>query len=299
MNRIELLRQEMGATDRKRDEALIAPKEIVRHVDIAYDNKNSKWNLLDVYRPKDRSDLLPVIISVHGGGWVYGDKEVYQFYCMELAKEGFAVVNFSYRLAPEYKFPAPLEDINKVMEWVFEHGAEYGMDLNNIFFVGDSAGAHLVSLYMGICTNPEYAKEYDFKVPAGLRPKAAALNCGVYDFYKELDNIESNTSELAEVIFTEETREEQLKLFQPVTVVTKEFPPVFLMTCEYDFLVGQAPFMKKALEKAGVYYEYHVYGKGQKEIGHVFHCNIRLKEAKKCNKEECEFFKRFLEENRM
>ena len=104
MKQSELLRQGMGATDKKRDEGLFAPKEIVRHVNIAYDNKDSKWNLLDVYRPKDRSDLLPVIISVHGGGWVYGDKEVYQFYCMELAKEGFAVVNFSYRLAPEYKF---------------------------------------------------------------------------------------------------------------------------------------------------------------------------------------------------
>ena len=294
MKQLEEFRKGAGEGDKKRDEGLLVPKEIERYVDIAYDNKDSKWNLLDVYCPKERNGLLPVIVSVHGGGWVYGDKEVYQFYCMELAKEGFAVVNFSYRLAPEYKFPAALEDTNAVMEWVFEHGAEYGMDLENIFFVGDSAGAHLASLYIGICTKPEYAKKYDFKIPEGLKPKAAALNCGVYDFYEELRNEESNVRGLAEAIFEEKKRKEQLELFQPVNVVTKEFPPVFLMTCENDFLAGQAPFMKRALEKAGVFHEYHLYGEGQKEIGHVFHCNIRLEEAKKCNKAECDFFKRFI-----
>lgn len=56
--------------------------------------------------------MIPVIVSVHGGGWGYGDKERYQYYCMSLAQQGFAVVNFSYRLASKYKFPAPLEDTN-------------------------------------------------------------------------------------------------------------------------------------------------------------------------------------------
>ena len=55
---------------------------------------------LDVYRPKlNIKGKLPVIMSVHGGGWVYGDKDVYQWYCMNLAQRGFAVVNYSYRLA--------------------------------------------------------------------------------------------------------------------------------------------------------------------------------------------------------
>lgn len=61
---------------------------------------------------------LPVIVSVHGGGWVFGSKEGYQFYCMSLAQLGFTIVNFSYRLAPEFPFPANIEDINSVMSWV-------------------------------------------------------------------------------------------------------------------------------------------------------------------------------------
>ena len=67
---------------------------------------------MDVYRPRDTDAVIPVIVSVHGGGWGYGDKERYQYYCMSLAQQGFAVVNFSYRLASKYKFPAPLEDTN-------------------------------------------------------------------------------------------------------------------------------------------------------------------------------------------
>lgn len=97
-----------------------------------------------------RGRPLPAIVSVHGG-WVYGSKEVYQFYCMSLARRGFAVVNFSYRLAPKHKFPAPLEDANAVFHWVLAHAGEYGFDPERIFAVGDSAGANILRLYSAAC----------------------------------------------------------------------------------------------------------------------------------------------------
>lgn len=295
MKQSDMLRQSAGNEDKKRNAGLSVPDEIVRYVNIAYDNQDSKWNLLDVYRPKEDNFCLPVIVNVHGGGWVYGDKDIYQFYCMELAKEGFVVINYSYRLAPEYKFPAALEDTNKVLEWAFEHGTEYGMDLNNIFFVGDSAGAHLAALYIGICTNSDYAKNYKFKIPTGLQPKAVVLNCGIYDIYEELNNKDSMISGLLEEIFEGGIEKKNLKIFNPIDVVTKRFPPTYLMTCENDFLAYQAPFMKNVLERFEVYHEYHLYGKGKKELGHVFQCNIRLEEAIECNIAECNFLKMFVE----
>lgn len=108
--------------------------------------KIKSGNSLDVYRPKATNieEKLPVIVSVHGGGWVYGDKEGYQYYCMSLAQRGFAVVNFSYRLAPESKFPASIIDTNLVFGWILDHAEEYGFDTENIFAVGDSAGAHML-----------------------------------------------------------------------------------------------------------------------------------------------------------
>ena len=98
-------RKDFGNSDKKRDEGLSVPADIVRFDDILYgdDKKFRKWQFLDVYRPKEipLKEKIPVIVSVHGGAWVYGDKDVYQWYCMRLAQRGFAVVNFSYRLAPE------------------------------------------------------------------------------------------------------------------------------------------------------------------------------------------------------
>ena len=81
---------------------------------------------------------------------------------MSIAQRGFAVVNFTYRLAPEYQFPAPMEDTNSVFAWILDNKDKYGMDVANLFAVGDSAGGQILSLYADICTNAEYAKEYDF-----------------------------------------------------------------------------------------------------------------------------------------
>jgi len=136
-----MMRHGAALNDDKRDAGLMTPGDVKRVDDIKYGP--ARENVLDVYYPKNGNEPYPVIISVHGGGWVYGDKERYQYYCMDLAKRGFAVVNFTYRLAPESKYPAQMEDVVSVFEWVFEKAGEYKFDLGNLFAVGDSAGARL------------------------------------------------------------------------------------------------------------------------------------------------------------
>ena len=112
------LRASFKISDTIRDRGLQAPKDIVRFDNLPY-GTDPRWQTLDVYRPKNAGGTaLPVIVSVHGGGWVYGDKNLYQYYCMSLAQHGFAVVNFSYRLAPRHKFPAALQDTDAVFHWV-------------------------------------------------------------------------------------------------------------------------------------------------------------------------------------
>ena len=141
-----MLRTAFRRSDDKRDAGLTTPEGIERFDDLRY-GEDARWNLLDVYRPKGIEGKLPVIVSVHGGGWVYGDKERYQYYCMSLAEHGFAVVNFTYRLAPKHKFPAALEDTNAVFHWLMRHGADYGLEPSRVFGVGDSAGAQLLGLF--------------------------------------------------------------------------------------------------------------------------------------------------------
>ena len=87
------IRRMFSEGDDARDAGLTTPDSIIRYNDISY-GPHGKWNRLDIYRPKEAGNAgLPIIVSVHGGGWVYGDKERYQFYCMDLARRGFAVVN--------------------------------------------------------------------------------------------------------------------------------------------------------------------------------------------------------------
>ena len=121
--------------DLKRDLGWAPPTNVKTVENISYGSCD-KWHLLDLYRSKDAEVKLPVLLNIHGGAWVYGDKKVYAPYCMYLATQGFAVVNASYRLAPKHTFPAPLEDVGAMVEWVVDHAEDYGLDLSNLFFVG-------------------------------------------------------------------------------------------------------------------------------------------------------------------
>ena len=277
-------------SDARRDKGLTTPAFVRRYDDIQY-GPDRNWNLLDVYRPRDAEGPVPVIVSVHGGGWIYGDKKLYQYYCMSLAEHGFAVVNFSYRLAPKHKFPAALEDVCLAFAWLKKHAKEYGLDPENVFAVGDSAGAHMLGLYSCIVTNPEYAKQIPFSVPEGIVPKAVALNCGVY--HLEKSGKKDLTTDLMKDVYPGEGTKEELEAASVTNHVTGAFPPAFVMTAEGDFLAGAAePFVKK-LQSLGVPAEYHYYGDPEHVLGHVFHCNLRLPEAIRCNREECEFFRKY------
>lgn len=278
-------------SDRKRDAGLTSPESVARFDDIRY-GLDAKWNVLDVYRPKDAEGKLPVIVSVHGGGWIYGDKDLYQYYCMSLAEHGFSVVNFSYRLAPKHKFPAALEDVCLAFSWLKEHGSEYGLDTENVFAVGDSAGAHMLGLYCCIRTSPGYAESLPFSVPDGITPEAVALNCGIYRLVKS--GKRDLTTELMKDVYPGGGTDAELFLASVIEHVTSAFPPAFVMTAEGDFLASEAePFVKKLLS-LGAEAEYHYYRDSEHVLGHVFHCNIRLPKAQQCNREECEFFQRYL-----
>lgn len=82
----DTIRKQFKEGDDIRDEGLTTPDTVQRFDNILYGD-DSEWNTMDLYIPKEEKEKLPIIISFHGGGWVYGDKERYQYYCMSLAEE--------------------------------------------------------------------------------------------------------------------------------------------------------------------------------------------------------------------
>jgi acetyl esterase/lipase len=100
----------------------------------------------DHYRPLQVDGPAPVIVLVHGGGWVHGDPSQAAGNALHFARRGIATVALSYRLAPAHRFPAPLDDVRHGLRWVRAHASELGIDPERIVLMGLSAGAHLAML---------------------------------------------------------------------------------------------------------------------------------------------------------
>jgi acetyl esterase len=102
-----------------------------------------------LYRPKNvpTSTRLPALIFFHGGGWVIGDLETHDVLCRQLtAAAGISVVNVDYRLAPEHRYPAAVEDAWAATRWVETHAAELAIDPTRLAVGGDSAGGNLAAV---------------------------------------------------------------------------------------------------------------------------------------------------------
>lgn len=101
------------------------------------------------FRPHSaaKDEVLPVLLYFHGGGWTIGDLDTHDVLCRQLSREaGCAVVSVDYRLGPEFRFPAALEDCWAATCWISAHGEDLGMDPSRLAVGGDSAGGNLAAV---------------------------------------------------------------------------------------------------------------------------------------------------------
>ena len=284
-----LFRYKAGKSDKVRDAAIPLPEGITECRNISYGHYG-RDSLLDVYYPQGTTEALPTIVHIHGGGYVYGSKEIYRRYGMDMARRGFAFVNFNYRLAPKWKFPTPLADTNAVLEWVVQNAQRYHLDPERIILAGDSAGAQLTSQYAAIHCNPVYAALFQLKLPK-VKIKALGLNCGMYDMAARASQERKGLHQdyLGKTLSPEDPR------FQVLSSIRQNYPPAFITTGTHDFLRENAEPMCHFLNEKGIPAQWKCYGTEDNEaIGHVFHINIRLPEAIQCNDDAAAFFKQYI-----
>ncbi len=154
-------------------------KEPYGEVKVARDLKYGpdERNLLDVFSPQTAGAPRPVLVYVHGGGFVAGNKRApgspfYDNIHLWAVKNGMVGVNMTYRLAPAAKWPAGAEDVGRALQWVSANAARYGGDPRRVYVMGNSAGATHVADYL--------AQAALGRMPA--TPVAGAiLLSGVYD----------------------------------------------------------------------------------------------------------------------
>jgi arylformamidase len=120
--------------------------------DIAYAEPKNERQLLDVYAPPTGSNL-PVVVWVHGGGWMRGSKNEVGQKPAAFVEKGFVFVPMNYRFIPQVTMDTIVRDVAKSVGWVHANIARYGGDPNRLFIMGHSAGAQLAAL---LCTDSRY-----------------------------------------------------------------------------------------------------------------------------------------------
>jgi acetyl esterase len=205
-----------------------------------------------IYRPEGAAPTGPVIVFFHGGGWVIGSIQSHDNTCGRLAAEsGCTVISVEYRLAPEHRFPAPLEDAYAATAWVAEHADELGLDASRLAVAGDSAGGNLaaaVSLLARERGGPAIAFQLlvypvtEVGVQSASRiengDKGYLLSSRAMDWFEEqylggVDGVDWRAAPL---------RAEDLT----------GLPPAFVLTAELDPLRDEGEAYAARLEAAGV-----------------------------------------------
>jgi len=140
-----------------------------------------RYSTLDLYMPNSGGGAVPLVLWIHGGAFVGGDKGDIAVYATALASEGYAVACMNYERAPEAKYPTPVIQTGEAYLWLLSASAEYGFDAGRLTLAGDSAGAHIAAQFAIIQGSAEYSEAMGIApvIPAE-NIKAALLFCGPY-----------------------------------------------------------------------------------------------------------------------
>ncbi len=192
---------------------------------------------LDVYAPRGLPTRAPLVLFFYGGGWNGGTRKNYEFVAASLTRAGFVVMIPDYRLYPEVRFPAFVEDGAGALAWALDNAERYGADPSRVYLMGHSAGAHIAAL---IGMDDRYLSSFG-RDPAALTGFIGLS--GPYDFLP----IESGY--LLEV-FPEPNRAAS----QPINFVSERSPPALLIHGGEDDIVepGNSERLAARLRSFGV-----------------------------------------------
>jgi acetyl esterase/lipase len=206
----------------------------------------------DVYTPEGEGPF-PGVLVVHGGAWRMGTRGQLAGVAQRLAEHGFTAVAISYRLAPQFKFPAQIEDCRDAVRWMRNNASQLKIDPQRIGGYGYSAGAHLVSLLA--TANPADGLQGTTDVLAAAEPSTRLQCVAAGGAPCDLRPIPPDEDGLSFFLGgSPATCPEQYRLASPAAFVSPDDPPMFFFHGERDILVPLASpeHMRQELSRAGV-----------------------------------------------
>ena len=218
-------------------------QRISTELGVVYSEVEGAELCLDAHIPEGEGPF-PGIIFIHGGGWRNGARSAVTDRCIFYASQGFASFTVSYRLSPEFKFPAHIHDVKAAIRYVRENASELNTDPERLAAVGFSAGGHLACL-AGVTGEKDGLEGPDVDLPILIDIRDGEFN--------------RDGTEVPTVIadFLGGTREEIPEVYDqasPMTFVSPDAPPFMFVHGMEDAVVPyeQSVMMVEALKKVGV-----------------------------------------------
>lgn len=263
---------------------------------VPYLGTGRRSHRLDVYVPEGRTGPLPVVLYIHGGGFMWCSKETHFIPAQAFARAGFVVFNINYRLAPRNPFPAAIEDVCEAALWVKDNAARFNGDASRLVVAGESAGANLVCALTLACCSPRpepFAKAvYDAKI----LPRVVIPACGVLQVTepsrhwarRRLPGVAKRVMHMLPDAYAPQWSRphyaEELDLVDPLHAFegnyrfTRPLPGFFVPVGTADPLLDDTRRLAAALHRRGTPHEARYY---PGEI-HAFHFMLWRKAAQQC-----------------
>lgn len=261
--------------------------------DVSYIEDGNEVHLLDVFGTEDGT-AKPVIIEVHGGGFVGGSKATNTAHSEYLAEKGFAVVTPNYTHMPDGNFKTVIQELFTVMDWVSVHADEYGFDTDHIFMDGDSAGGCYVLLSALTLHSEELQDYYEVQLP-DYEMAGYTLSCPKVDVPVMAEDLEGEGPNA----FTAQTIGEDILLDEDIIshadiyslIDPETFPSIYFLTTPTDnILYEESVQLDKFLTEKGIDHIYKVYEGSENEIGHVFNVTkVDYAESRQANDDLAEY----------
>lgn len=264
--------------------------EVIR--DVPYLKSGERWHLGDIWRPRERSGPLPVVLYIHGGRFARLSKDTHWIFNLIFARRGYLVMSINYRLAPAHRYPAAIEDVCDAWRWLHQNAAQYGGDPYRMVVAGESAGANLsTSLTLAACyRRPEpFARAVFEETPV---PRAVMAACGMLQvsnperFRVRSAYLQDRLHEVAEDYLdgVRVDAEHGLDLADPIVALERAeaplrpLPPFFAPVGTWDVLIDDTRRLEAALAKLKVRCEARYYPRGF----HAFHGFVFTQTARQC-----------------
>jgi len=237
------------------------PQGTILHGNIPYSPDRLPKHLLDIYLPGNiRHGKLPLVVFIHGGGWLANDKYADMGYMKKtvaaIVSSGFALASIDYRFSTQAVFPAQIQDCNRAISFLYDHADQYKLDTSRFALMGFSAGGHLASL-VGLSKNNGIDQFFMPGTSKSFRFKAVVDFYGPSDLLLFPGNNDEKSPESLLIGATPLARPDLARAASPVTYVDQHDPPFLIIHGEKDDMVStkQSQLLSSWLNVVGVQHE--------------------------------------------